>query len=56
MIPFSQSMESHALFVWEKFIKTSKFKKLLIVAHSAGGSCLSAIQRKHGKIGFPNII
>jgi hypothetical protein len=48
-------MESHALFVWDKFIKTSKFKKLLIVAHSAGGSCLSGIQKKFGMIILPLI-
>jgi hypothetical protein len=38
-------MEGHATFVWDKYIKPSKFKKLFIVAHSAGGACLAAIQR-----------
>jgi len=46
VIPFCHSMESHALFVWEKYIKPSKFKKFFIVAHSAGGACLASIQRK----------
>ena len=47
IIPYSPSMESHSLFVWEKYISTSRFKKLFIVAHSAGGACLAAIQRKN---------
>jgi len=36
-------MEAHSLFVWETYIKPSKFKKFNIVAHSAGGACLAAI-------------
>jgi hypothetical protein len=37
-------MQSHAVFVWDKYVKPSTFSKLYIVAHSAGGSCLSSIQ------------
>jgi len=33
-------MEEHALHVWENYILNSGFEKLLIIAHSAGGSCL----------------
>ena len=39
-------MESHCSFVWEKYVLHSKFKKLYVIAHSAGGMCLSAIQKK----------
>lgn len=38
-------MESHSRFVWEKYVSPSKFNRLYIVAHSAGGGCLSSIQR-----------
>lgn len=48
MIPYCNSMESHAKYVWERFVLPSRFKKLLIVAHSAGGSCLAAIQAGYG--------
>jgi hypothetical protein len=30
--------------VWGKYIDPSKHKEIYIVAHSAGGACLSAIQ------------
>ena len=42
-------MESHCNFVWEKYVIPSKFKKLYVIAHSAGGMCLSAIQKKFAK-------
>ena len=48
-IRFCQTMESHCNFVWEKYVLPSKFKKLYVIAHSAGGMCLSAIQKKFGK-------
>jgi len=44
LIPFCHSMESHSLFVWEKYVKPAKhFTNLYIVAHSAGGACLASI-------------
>ena len=39
-------MVSHAEFVWNRYVMPSKFKKLHIIAHSAGGSCLANIQKK----------
>ena len=39
-------MESHCNFVWEKYVVQTKFKKLYVIAHSAGGMCLAAIQKK----------
>ena len=42
-------MTSHAQFVWEKYVKPSRFKKLYIVAHSAGGACLACIQKEFCK-------
>jgi hypothetical protein len=42
-IPFCGTMESHCSFVWDKYVTPSKFKKLYVIAHSAGGMCLSAI-------------
>ena len=37
-------MEDHCLNVWKTYIENAGFKKLLIIAHSAGGRCLSSIQ------------
>lgn len=43
-IPFSQNMQEHAVYVWDKYVKDSGFDQISIVAHSAGGGCVSAIQ------------
>ena len=42
-IKFCSTMEAHCTFVWEKYVVPSKFKKFYVIAHSAGGACLSAI-------------
>ena len=42
-------MVDHAKFVWKKYIMDSKHDELYIIAHSAGGSCLGAIQNKFNK-------
>ena len=44
IIPYNQTMTDHACFVWEKYILNSGFKDISVIAHSAGGSCLQAIQ------------
>eukprot|EP00347_Sterkiella_histriomuscorum_P023677 403333772 len=46
-IPFCHSMESHAMYVWDKYVLPSKFKKFHIIAHSAGGACLASIQKNY---------
>lgn len=38
-------MDSHSRFVWRHYVSPSKFNKFFIVAHSAGGGCLSSIQK-----------
>ena len=43
-IPGSRSMDEHALNVWNNYVKDSGFDKISVVAHSAGGGCLTAIQ------------
>lgn len=42
-IPFSTSMDVHAIYVWNKYVMGSGFDHISVVAHSAGGGCLSAI-------------
>ena len=42
-IAFNRSMGEHANFVWEQYVKDSGFDQISIVAHSAGGGCLSGI-------------
>jgi hypothetical protein len=44
-IPYCHSMVSHSLFAWERYVRPTRFRKFFIVAHSAGGSCLAAIQK-----------
>ena len=39
-------MNAHADKVWEDYVEKSGFTKLLVIAHSAGGGCLSSIQKK----------
>ena len=34
-------MDGHCLDVWKDYVEKSGFKNLLIIAHSAGGRCLS---------------
>ena len=47
IIPYSQDMVTHAVWVWEKYVKNSGFGKIDVVAHSAGGGCLRGIQKHH---------
>lgn len=42
--PDSQSMQDHAVNVWGNHVLDAGFKEVYVVAHSAGGGCLSAIQ------------
>jgi hypothetical protein len=41
--PEGGDMETHALHVWNDYVLNSGFGKLLVIAHSAGGGCLTAI-------------
>ena len=42
-IPMCRSMDEHAVNVWNQYVKDSGFDKISIVAHSAGGGCLTSI-------------
>ena len=44
--PYSQSMDSHAVHVWNNHVLNSGYTEVYVVAHSAGGGCLSSIQMK----------
>ena len=45
----------HACFVWENYVLNSGFKKIFILAHSAGGDCLNAIQDRFKSTFFDQI-
>jgi len=45
-IPHSRSMAEHAAFVWDKYVLNSGFDEICVVAHSAGGGCVSQIQKQ----------
>ena len=40
----AESMDDHALYVWQNYVLNSGFSKLFVIAHSAGGGCLTSIQ------------
>ena len=37
------NMQTHACDVWNKYVKNSGFTNIYIIAHSAGGGCMSSI-------------
>ena len=43
----NKSMEEHATLVWGDYVENSGFSNLFVIAHSAGGPCLTAIQKKY---------
>lgn len=45
-IPLNFSMTAHAYHVWMEYVEPSGFESVLIIAHSAGGRCLSTIQKQ----------
>lgn len=45
-IPLNFSMDSHAYHAWDTYVENSGFESILIIAHSAGGGCLTTIQRE----------
>ena len=45
-IPHNESSIEHAIFVWKHYVVNSGFEDICVVVHSAGGSCLIAIQRR----------
>jgi len=48
-IKYCQSMDQHCLYVWKTFMKTCRAKNVYIVAHSAGGYCLTALLAQNTK-------
>lgn len=42
-IPLCQTMQAHTSHVWKNYVVNSDFKKILVIAHSAGGFCLENI-------------
>jgi len=42
-IPHNEDMEAHALWMWQHYVVNSGFTDVSVVAHSAGGHCLSSI-------------
>ena len=45
-IKHNETMSDHAVHVWQNYVLNSGFDKLLIIAHSAGGGCLTSIMTK----------
>ncbi|CAG8461273.1 8999_t:CDS:10 [Diversispora eburnea] len=46
LIPGSESLQEHCLYVWDKFINEAEAKHILIVAHSYGGISTLALLHK----------
>lgn len=56
---FSDSMEGHSLYVWENILMNPKFCSadyFLIVAHSAGGYCVTSIFKNFSKVFLEKVI
>lgn len=41
-----QSMQDHCVRVWREFVEPAGFSKLLVIAHSAGGKCVTAVMEE----------
>lgn len=54
-IPHNETMTRHANHVWTNYVKPAGFKRLLILAHSAGGLCLESIMVNNGDSFFENL-
>ncbi|CAG8488899.1 14978_t:CDS:2 [Funneliformis mosseae] len=39
----SESPQNHCIYVWERFVRKAKAKRILLVAHSFGGICTTAM-------------
>lgn len=40
-IPYCDDMDAHATIVWKDYVLNSGFEKVLLIAHSAGGGCVT---------------
>ena len=38
-------MQDHAYHVWKEYVEPAGFESILLIAHSAGGGCLTTIQQ-----------
>jgi hypothetical protein len=45
-VPSSSTMTEHAILVWQHYVIDSGFEDVSVVAHSAGGACLTEIQTR----------
>ena len=43
-VPQNGSPGEHAIFVWKNYVMNSGFESIILLAHSAGGECVKAIQ------------
>jgi len=48
-IPLNESPPEHTIYVWDMFGKNSPAKEIVIVAHSAGGTCTLSLLREREK-------
>ena len=48
-------MKDHANAVWQKYIIPSGFSNIMIIAHSAGGHCLTSIMKNNKKTFFKQV-
>jgi hypothetical protein len=52
----SESMSEHAKSVWKHFIEPSGIGRLLIIAHSAGGGCVTEIQQSFPESFYSKVV
>lgn len=45
-IPQFSTMDKHCNFIWRHYVQPAGFGKLLVIAHSAGGGCVTSLMQE----------
>lgn len=48
-------MEEHCSHIWRNYIEPAGFGKILIIAHSAGGACVTALMQEFSETFFEKV-
>ena len=54
-IKYSGTMAKHAVHIWKNYIENSGFEKVLVIAHSAGGGCVTALMSQFSETFFQQV-
>lgn len=54
-VPYSQTMAEHCSHVWRNYIEPAGFKEILVIAHSAGGRCITDLMGEFSETFFGKV-